>query len=159
MQVATACGIRFLVWWNFKHVFMALAQFKVIYQYLYWCNSCSLKTTICYRCFLKGFQSRKDFWGIANDVWTNYSVVCTPMRHNLEQSQTCSRSPSMWNLNEPLRFSSMWVGGSTFAVKKIKPVYLYAVDLCDLVTYIVFISSVLHFQHCCNILKAAISLW
>lgn len=114
MQVATAYEIRFLAHWNFKVIIinMLRTQPKVMHQYLYRCDTWSIKTTICYRCFLKGFQSRKDFWAIVNDVWTNYSAVCTPMRHNLEQSQTYSRtSSSMWNLNELLHFSFMWVGG------------------------------------------------
>lgn len=93
---------------TFNLFFMLHTQLKVMCQYRYRCNARSLKTTICYRCFLKDFKLRKDFWGIANDIWTNYSVVCTPMRHNLEQSQTYSRSPSsVWNLNEPLHFSPM----------------------------------------------------
>lgn len=29
-----------------------------MYQYLHWCNACSLKTTICYRCFLKKAPSQ-----------------------------------------------------------------------------------------------------
>lgn len=105
MQVATAHAIRFQFDGNLNLFFMLHTQLKVMYQYWYLCNACSLKTTICYRCFLRDFQSRKDFGGIANDIWTNYAVVCTPMRHNLEQSQIYSRSSSsMWNLNEPLHF-------------------------------------------------------
>lgn len=58
-------------------------------------------------------RSRKDFWKIANDVWTNYSMVCTPERHNLEQSQTYNRSPRRRrNLNELLHFFPIWGGGS-----------------------------------------------
>lgn len=32
---------------------MLRTQLKVMYSHRYWCNACSLKTTICYRCFSK----------------------------------------------------------------------------------------------------------
>ncbi len=35
-------------------------QLKV--TYLYKCTACSLKTTICYRCFLKASREEKIFW-------------------------------------------------------------------------------------------------
>lgn len=40
---------------------MLRTQLKVMYQDRYWCNAYGLKTSICYRCFLKASSEEKIF--------------------------------------------------------------------------------------------------